>query len=125
MRLYGYSKLDYVLDTNGWLGKAYRVAYSWNEQSPSWLKVLEFLGHGGSVAVVTDRKPKTPIAQWAPQSFLDGKVRDADLTDEWILESGVIGDLSAKGKARGLIGHSGFIAQPYSDNRPSLLLVSS
>ena len=66
------------------------------------------LDRGGSVAVVTDRKPTAPITQWSTVPVVD-----ADLTDEWIFRSGVIGDLSAKGKARKLIGRSGFVHSHY------------
>jgi len=108
VRLYGYTKVPGVLDTNGWLGRAYRVAYSWNEHTPKGSAVEDFLARGGSVAVVTDRKPKSPINQWH-SNYSHATVMDADLTDEWIFKECVIGDLSAKGKARKLIGKSGFV----------------
>ncbi len=114
VRFYGYTKLPEYLTGDGNVTPYYRLAYSWSERSPSWGNVLHFLGQGGSVAVVTDRKPHTPIRQWAPQSFLDGRIADADLTDEWISQPGTIGDLSAKGKARQLIGRSDFITLAYS-----------
>jgi hypothetical protein len=39
-------------------------------------------------------------------------VVDADVTDEWMLpEGGIIGDLSAKGYARRLIGVSDFVVR--------------
>jgi hypothetical protein len=106
---YDYTKSERVLATDGWLAPRYRVAYSWSERSPSWGDVLQFLGRGGSVAVVTDRKKGSPVRQWAPQSFLDGRVFDADLSDLWMFEERAIGDLSAKGRARRLIGKSGFV----------------
>jgi hypothetical protein len=110
---YGYTKLTYVLDTNGWLDSHYRVAYSWNETSaPLVDKVHQFILDGGSVAMVTSRKKgeDTISLQAIQQLGLDAfDVVDADLTDEWIFQSGVIGDLSAKGKARSLIGKSDFI----------------
>jgi hypothetical protein len=106
---YGYSKLDYVLDTNGWLDSHYRVAYSWNEKSDQ-AKVASFLARGGSVALVTDRrKGGPPPARHGLVPF--ATVVDADLTDEWIFGDRVIGDLSAKGKARSLIGKSNFIVR--------------
>ena len=103
---YGYSKLPSVLkgdvDTDH-----YTVAYSASEKS-DWAEIDRFLEAGGNVAVVTSRKPKTPIHQWHPI----GKVVDADKTDEWMLEGkGIIGDLSAKGKARHLIGVSKFVKE--------------
>jgi hypothetical protein len=100
---YGYTKLPHVLDTDGWLDDFYRVAYSWNEHS-DYEAVSAFLDNGGSVAVVTERRkgePCTTTDRWWP-------VIDADLTDEWIFENAV-GDLSAKGRARKLIGNSGFV----------------
>ena len=51
------------------------------------------------IAVVTNRAPKSPITQWHPTR----RVVDADLSDEWIFDGAVIGDLSAKGIARQLI----------------------
>jgi len=107
---YGYSKRPEVLETNGWLAPAYRVAYSWNEKSEPgcW---FDFMHRGGSVAVVTSRKKSDPTSQNLAPGF---ETRDADISDEWIFETdqwgrGVIGDLSAKGKARSLIGKSGFV----------------
>jgi hypothetical protein len=111
---YGYTKRPEVLDTDGWLGTKYRVAYSWNEKSRN-PAVAEFIRRGGSVAVVTSRKKDTPVD---PDGVLDvmftvwsreTTILDADKTDEWIFENGVIGDLSAKGRARRLIGKSGFV----------------
>ena len=104
--LYGYTKMRKVLDTDGWLGRSYRVAYSLSEKDGPFdmVRVVDFLARGGSVAQVTNRKPKQPVAE------VRGATRmDADLTDEWIFGSGVIGDLSAKGKARQLIGVSEFV----------------
>jgi len=113
---YGYTKLTEVLVTDGWLDAAYRVAYSWNERTPDVKDVMRFLEAGGSVAVVSARRKGEPV----PDSHRFADTRggycvlhdrgvDADLTDEWIFEQGVIGDLSAKGTARSLIGKSGFI----------------
>lgn len=109
VKLYGYSKLPSTLDGDGWITPHYRVAYSWNEHTDPD-QALAFVYRGGSIAVVTDRKPGDPVKQWDP-SFT---VMDADLTDEWIFKSGVIGDLSAKGRARKLIGHSDFVRTPYA-----------
>jgi hypothetical protein len=109
---YGYSKLDERLDGDGWLTPYYRVAFSCNEDVPiTDLRVEALLDRGGSAAVVTDRITGEPVRQWHPRY----KVVDADLTDEWMFESGVIGDLSAKGKARKLIGKSGFVYSAYSE----------
>lgn len=106
----GYSKHEYVLATDGWLDERYRVAFSANERCTiDDVRVQEFLGNRGSVSVVTSRRPKQPIEQWHP----DFRVVDADLTDEWIWEPSVIGDLSAKGKARKLIGKSAFVHMAY------------
>lgn len=100
---YGYTKDPVVLDSTGWITPYYRVSYSWNETSePN--RVAQFLALGGSVAMVTDRPKGAPVAQPAT-----GIAVDADLTDEWMFDSGTIGDLSAKGRARRLIGRSGFV----------------
>lgn len=107
---YGYTKDPFVLDTDGWITPHYRLAYSWNENSDPEA-VITFLERGGSVAVVTDRKKGAPI----PERYLFGiygaigRGVDADKTDEWMFQRGVIGDLSAKGRARRLIGKSGFV----------------
>lgn len=103
---YGYSKLPETLDSDGWLGSTYRVAYSWNETSDA-AAVYDFLNRGGSVAVVTSRPKRAPVLH----AFLNHNAVDADKTDEWMFQSGVVGDLSAKGKARKLIGKSKFIVQ--------------
>jgi len=111
---YGYSKRPEVLDTDGWLGSHYRVAYSWSEKSDPQA-VWEFLERGGSVAMVTSRR-KGDFTQrqvhmpGADHLFINHyRHVDADLTDEWIFKEGVVGDLSAKGRARRLIGSSGFV----------------
>lgn len=104
VQMYGYSKDPSVMDSDGWLGKNYRVAFSANENATiTNVSVQGFIARGGSVAVVTDRKPKTDITAWADN------IMNADLTDEWIFQSGVIGDLSGKGKARKFIGTTNFI----------------
>jgi hypothetical protein len=105
---YGYSKDPATLAGDGWLGAAYRVAYSWNERSKRD-DVRAFLMRGGAVAVVTSRAKGAPVLSVFPFGTTAGAV-DADVSDEWILTPGmVVGDLSAKGKARSLIGHSRFV----------------
>ena len=101
---YGYTKHASVLDTDGWLTPFYRVAYSWNESSDG-VDVARFLDAGGSVAMVTDRKKGQPVRELMVRTL------DADLTDEWIFESSVIGDLTAKGKAQRFVGKSAFIVE--------------
>lgn len=88
---YGYTKNTAVLLTDGWVRPTYRVSYSFNEHS-EWSAVNPFLAAGGSAAVVTDRRKGDPIIQWHG----DFRVVDADKTDEWMFEPGVIGDLSFK-----------------------------
>jgi hypothetical protein len=105
---YGYTKLPGVLVTDGYLDAAYRVAYSWNENSDID-DTIWFLDAGGSVAVVTSRRKGAPVLPYLFNSSDQYPVLDADLTDEWIFEPGAIGDLSAKGKARKLIGKSNFV----------------
>jgi hypothetical protein len=105
---YGYSKRLEVLDTDGWVDEAYRVAYSWNEKS-SFLAILPFLDRGGSVAMVTSRRKGDPPMETLSDIEVEYDVLDADKTDEWVFTEGAIGDLSAKGKARKLIGKSGFV----------------
>jgi hypothetical protein len=111
---YGYTKDPDTLTGNGWLGATYRVAYSWNERSqPS--AVRDYLNRGGAVAIVTARKKGAPVLTRHPWSATKRNRRivlaDADVTDEWMFHAGpVVGDLSAKGKARSLIGTSkGFV----------------
>lgn len=117
---YGYTKNPAVLAGNGQLFPYYRVAFSHNENHA--LDYDDFLARGGSVAVVTNRKAGDDVAQWAMQH----RVVDADIADDWMFESGVIGDLSAKGRARKLIGESGFVARlaAYTSNKPVLVTVS-
>jgi len=102
---YGYSKRPEVLETDGWLAPTYRVAYSWNETSTQ-SAVGAFVDRGGSVAVVTSRKKGAHVG--SSPVFATTAI-DADKSDEWVFESSTIGDLSAKGKARSLIGKSGFV----------------
>jgi len=105
---YGYSKVPATLEGDGWLGSAYRVAYSWNETSDAEA-VSAFLARGGAVAVVTSRRKGSPVVETVPFERGASVVADADKTDEWMLARSVIGDLSAKGKARKLIGRSRFV----------------
>jgi hypothetical protein len=112
---YGYTKLESVLDTDGWLGQEYRVAFSASEKlGLENQRLWAFLKRGGSVAVVTDRKPKSDVHQWLNIPTIFARIVDADVSDEWVFQSGVIGDLSAKGSARRLIGKSGFVLGVYS-----------
>jgi hypothetical protein len=115
IRTYGYSKNPGVLMGNGRPTGIY-TAYSWNENSNAE-RVRSYLNAGGAVAVVTNRKPKSAIDKDAVRLAMgvgpEIDVVDADLTDEWMFQSGVIGDLSAKGKARDLIGVSGFVVCAY------------
>lgn len=107
---YGYSKRPETLtdgDGTGWLGARYRVAFSWNEDADAD-DVAAFIDRGGNVAAVTSRRKGQPTLTRFPFGTFDAV--DADKTDEWILEGrGVVGDLSAKGKARKLIGKSAFV----------------
>lgn len=103
---YGYTKRPSILETDGWLGSHYRVAYSWNESSHA-TKVGRFLRRGGSVAIVTNRRKGEevePLPFWGDHKWVDG-----DRTDEWLFEAGVIGDIAAKVRARTL--DSGFIVR--------------
>ncbi len=101
---YGYTKLESVM-TETVSTKHYTVVYSVSEKS-DWNQVNEFLANGGNAAVVTNRRPKSPITQWHESAT----IVDADKTDEWMLkDSGIIGDLSAKGKAYKLVGKSNFV----------------
>lgn len=109
--VYGYTKNPAVLATNGRVGSI-RYAYSMHERS-NLARVANHLADGGAVAMVTDRRPGDPIDPDAVRAVLgvsdDIAVVDADATDEWLFASGVIGDLSAKGRARALIGRSDFV----------------
>ena len=103
---YGYSKRPETLAGNGWMGSAYRVAYSYNETSDNDA-VSAAVANGVPVAVVTSRRKGSSVVDALP--FVSGPVVDADTTDEWMLSGAVTGDLSAKGKARSLIGRSRFV----------------
>lgn len=114
MTTYGYTKNPALLSAgNGWVG-GIRYAYSWNE-SANLERVRGFLAAGGAVAIVTNRRPKTAVDPDAVRAAVGSSVAvvDADATDEWMIADGVIGDLSAKGKARELIGRSGFVLSAY------------
>ena len=115
---YGYTKRRNVLtDLLGGHNGNWHEAYSLNERDRNWSVLQEFLDRGGNIAVVTNRKPKTPISQWAERPYfpIEARVVDADLTDAWMLDNrGVIGDLSAKGKARRHIPTSNFIRKVYA-----------
>ena len=106
MTSYGYSKRPETLAGDGWMGSAYRVAYSWNETSDA-VAVSAAVANGVPVAVVTSRRKGADVVDALP--FVSGPIVDADKTDEWMLSGAVTGDLSAKGKARSLIGRSRFV----------------
>lgn len=108
VKYYGYSKIPEYIDGNGDVTPFYRISYSYNENSPSWEQLDKFIERGGSVAVVTNRKPKSKIKQWSHH-----KVVDVDLTDEWMFKRGVVGDVSAKGRAAALAGKSRFVSEVY------------
>lgn len=110
---YGYSKRPEVLDGTP-LASNYTIAYSLNEttdMSTNGLARLQrWLDQGGNIAVVTDDKKGTPVTQFAATLGLVASVVDADATDSWMLDHhGVLGRLTAKGKARALIGKSDFV----------------
>ena len=112
--VYGYSKnpaLPHRYHALRDLG--FNYAYSHNEESVDHHE-QRLLLNGGKIAVVTSRKKGDPVNADALRAFfgVDDSVAvvDADTTDEWMLaDGGVIGDLSAKGKARQLIGVSKFV----------------
>ena len=109
MTSYGYSKRPETLTSDaGWMGTAYRVAYSWNESSDA-ATVDAAVANGVPVAVVTSRRKGSSVVTSLP--FAGTNVVDADATDEWMLSASgsVTGDLSAKGKARSLVGKSRFV----------------
>lgn len=114
--VYGYTKNPAVLAPT-FSAPGFNYAYSWNERS-KLTRVQDHLARGGAVAVVTSRGKGKPVDVDAVRAFFDVgadvDVRDADTTDEWMLtDRAVIGDLTAKGKARALIGRSGFIVSVY------------
>lgn len=97
----GYTKNLDILNGDGWLTPYYRVAYSLNENSNPY-KVEDFLDAGGSVSVVTDRyytsNTRQAVEQWDHRYL----IVDADQTDEWVFQSGVIGDLAYKPRTKKL-----------------------
>jgi hypothetical protein len=101
---YDYTKNPATLSTNGIVAKQYRLVYSVSESS-NMVKVREFVANGGTAAIVTSRTKK----QAPPASFMGLPVVDGDITDNRYDERGVWVDLSAKGKARALIGNSEFV----------------
>lgn len=110
---YGYSKRPEVLARRPMSGR-YVIAYSLNEKTDV-SKLQAFLNAGGNVAAVTDRRKGQRVDQWASALGLIADVVDADKTDTWMLDyQGVIGDLSAKGKAR---THGGdFVRKVYAQS---------
>ena len=117
---YGYTKDSSVLLSPSSSNRAsFNEAYSWNEDSRIE-RVREHLANGGKVAVVTDRVKGQDVDVRAIRKWFGvGRsvaVADADATDEWMLARGaVIGDLTAKGKARRLIGESPFVVVVYGN----------
>jgi hypothetical protein len=116
VKVYGYTKDPSILGEDAisyMYGNNFNYAYSWNERS-NLERVRNHLSSGGRVAVVTSRrKGDEPNARFLREMFgSKAVVVDADVTDEWMFtrsKSGVVGDLSAKGRARQLIGSSGFV----------------
>ncbi len=101
---YDYTKNAAVLSGAGMVARNYRAVYSVNESSDID-KVRAFVSRGGTAAIVTTRDKKTP----PPAYFMGLAVVDGDITDNRYDERGVWVDLSAKGKARALIGKSEFV----------------
>jgi hypothetical protein len=98
LKVYGYTK-RFPINVGNQV-----EAYSLNETSTSE-QVHNMLEAGINVAVVTNRKKGADVEQWAYKHGWDAKVVDADINDVWMLDhqgEGVIGDLTAKGKARTL-----------------------
>lgn len=91
---YGYSKRPASIGS----GALTAESYSANERTTA--EILARCDERAiPIAVVTNRAPHSAITQWHPTR----RVVDADLSDEWIFDGAVIGDLSAKGIARQLI----------------------
>lgn len=96
---YDYTKNPAVLRGNGMVAKRYRLCYSLSENDARRMnKIDNFVGNGGTVAVVTVRKK----SEQPPTMWRDRPVVDGDITDDRFSERGVFVDLSAKGKARKL-----------------------
>jgi hypothetical protein len=114
--VYGYTKDPRVLGHTGPIIGGIWHAYSYNETS-NIDQVRAHLELGGAVAVVASHRPHHRPHHYRIRAALGVSsavtVTDADSTDEWMLRArpgrGIIGALSAKGKARSLIGRSGFI----------------
>ena len=110
---YGYTKRDLAADALDF------EALSWGERTtPAMLAAAAAIGR--PIAAVTARRPADPtrsaelLAELAdivgPELAARYSVADAELTDEWMMApTPTIGDLSAKGSARELIGRSGFV----------------
>jgi hypothetical protein len=101
---YDYTKNPAILSTSGMVADHYRLVFSVNESS-NMVKVRDFVARGGTAAIVTSRTKKAS----PPSSFMGLPVVDGDATDNRYDESGSWVDLSAKGKARALIGRSEFV----------------
>ena len=96
---YDYTKNPAVLRGNGIIAPKYRLCYSLSENDARRMnKVDNFVGNGGTVAVVTIRKK----SEQPPTAWRDRPVVDGDITDDRYAERGVFVDLTAKGKARKL-----------------------
>lgn len=114
--VYGYTKNPAIFTGHRMLKFwGFDYAYSHNESSHRD-KETELLRQGGKIAVVTSREKGEPVNAQALRYFFcvdsDVDVVDADVSDEWMLsDRPVIGDLSAKGQARKLIGRSGFVVR--------------
>lgn len=114
--VYDYTKNPAILRDGFTAPKGFHLAYSWSERSDIG-KVRAYLARGGHVAMVTDRKRSESVDANLVRNALGMSadtvtVLDADKSDEWILHRsrrGVVGDLTAKGKARRLIGRSRFV----------------
>jgi hypothetical protein len=117
---YGYTKDPSLLRGVSVNRARFNEAYSWNEDSKIDL-VQNHLDRGGRLAVVTNRAKGQAVNARALRKFFGVDksviVRDADLTDEWMITPSrgraVIGDLTAKGKARPMIGKSDFVVVVY------------
>lgn len=112
--VYGYTKSPAVFSGHKLLKHwGFNYAYSHNEKSDRE-REASLLREGGRIAVVTSREKGRPTDPWALRRFFgvgpEVAVVDADVTDQWMLaDYPVIGDLSAKGQARRLIGKSDFV----------------
>jgi len=114
VKVYGYTKSPAHPHLNDRrVSQGFYYAYSHNESSDRDDERSLLMG-GGKVAVVTSRRKGEPVDEAKVREFfgVDDTVRvvDADVSDEWMFaEGGVVGDLSAKGSARRLIGVSEFV----------------